>query len=41
MNRLQERYENEVVKSLMEKFNYSSKNASTKNRKNRIKYWCW
>lgn len=25
MNRLQERYENEVVKSLMEKFNYSSK----------------
>ena len=24
MNRLQERYENEVVKSLMEKFNYSS-----------------
>ena len=25
MNRLQERYENEVVKSLMKKFNYSSK----------------
>ena len=25
MNRLQERYENEVVKSLMGKFNYSSK----------------
>ena len=25
MNRLQERYENEVVKSLMEKINYSTK----------------
>lgn len=24
MNRLQERYNNEVIKSLMEKFNYSS-----------------
>ena len=38
MNRLQERYENEVVKSLMEKFNYSSKMQAPKNR---IKYWCW
>ena len=30
MNRLQERYENEVVKSLMEKFNYSSKMQAPK-----------
>ena len=30
MNRLQERYANEVVKSLMEKFNYSSKMQAPK-----------
>ena len=30
MNRLQERYENEVVKSLMEKFNYSPKMQAPK-----------
>ena len=33
MNRLQERYENEVVKSLMEKFNYSSKMQAQKKKK--------
>jgi len=33
MNRLQERYENEVVKSLMEKFNYSSKMQAPKSKK--------
>ena len=30
MNRLMERYQNEVVKSLMEKFNYSSKMQAPK-----------
>ena len=30
MNRLQERYENEVVKSLMENSNYSSKMQAPK-----------
>lgn len=30
MNRLQERYENEIVKGLMEKFNYSSKMQAPK-----------
>ena len=33
MNRLQERYENEVVKSLMEKFNYSLKCKHQKSKK--------
>ena len=41
MNRLQERYENEVVKSLMEKFNYSSKMQAPKIEKIVLKYWCW
>ena len=40
MNRLMERYQNEVVKSLMEKFNYSSKMQAPKIEKNCFKYWC-
>ena len=40
MSRLMERYQNEVVKSLMEKFNYSSKMQAPKIGKNCFKYWC-
>lgn len=41
MNRLQERYKNEISKNLMEKFGYKSVMQLPKMEKNRYQHRCW